>query len=392
MPHTAEYYLERLAEGTITPEEWNALQTLLSAAENDAAFAEVLDRQLRQKAAAPGRYPQAVQHIQQGLAARIAAERSTTQVTPVKRLTPRRWMAAAAMVLAALAGTWLLLPRKATQPGQPVAARTPQLAPGINGALLTLADGKQVMLDTIKNGVVALQGGAEVRVVNGALVYENTGTGLAYNTISTPKGREYHIILPDGTGVWLNAASSIRYPIAFTAKERRIQITGEAYIQVAADARKPFYVATPLSQIQVLGTAFNINAYEDEGAEVTTLANGKIQVTGNTLANGNVLPVTLLPGQAAWCRQKELRVTEGDVEKALAWKNGIFSFQDADIPTVMRQLARWYNVEVKYEGQIPARTFEGEIGRTLRLDQVLRILTKTGIHYEIDGDIVTIQP
>lgn len=388
MPQLPEYYLERLANSTITTEEWKELQALLAGKANDAAFADVLLVQLQAAAEAGHPYPQAVQNIQQGIAARIAAERG--QAAPVKRMAPRRWLAAA-VVVAALAGTWLLISRQQPQQ-QAVTAKTPQTAPGANGALLTLADGKQVLLDTIKNGVVALQGGAAVRVVNGALVYENTGAGLAYNTITTPKGREYHITLPDGTEVWLNAASSIRYPIAFTASERRVQITGEAYMQVAADARKPFYVTTPLSQIQVLGTGFNINAYEEEGAEVTTLATGKIQVTGNALHNGQLQPVTVLPGQAAFCHHTTLSVAAGDVEKALAWKNGMFSFKEADIPTVMRQLARWYNVEVKYEGQIPARTFEGEIGRTLRLDQVLRILTKTGIHYEIDGNVVTIQP
>jgi len=388
MPHSPEYYLDQLANGSITREEWQALQQLFAEQGNDAAFAAVLDSQLQQKAAHPGHYPQAVQHIQQGLAARIAQERTA----PVKHIGRRRiLLAAAAVLLLALGGTWLLLPAP-QQNSRAVTAKLPQVAPGTSGALLTLANGTQILLDTIKNGRVALQGGATVRVVNGALVYEGTGSNTIYNTISTPKGREYHITLPDGTALWLNAASTVRYPVAFAANERRIEVKGEAYMEVAADARKPFYVVTPQAQIQVLGTAFNVNAYEEEAAEVTTLASGKIRVTGRTPLNGSLQPLTLQPGQAAHCNNTMLEARPGNVEKALAWKNGVFNFNEADIPAIMRQLARWYNVEVKYEGTVPARTFEGEMGRTLRLDQVLRIFTKTGIHYEIAGNIVTIKP
>lgn len=390
MAQTPEYYLDRLAAGTITAEEWKVLQTLLTERGNDTAFAEAVDRQLQERAAAPGHYPEAVQNIQQGLAARIAAER--TVAAPVKRMPLRRYLSlAAAVLLGAAVCTWWLLPHTAEH-AQPVVAKVPKVAPGSNGAVLKLADGSQVLLDTVKNGTVALQGGAAVRVVNGALVYEGAGVNTLYNTISTPKGREYHITLPDGTGLWLNAASSVRYPVAFAAKERKIDVKGEAYLEVTPDSRRPFYVVTPQAQIQVLGTAFNVNAYEEEAAEITTLASGKIQVAGRTLSNGSLKPLTLQSGQAAHCNNKMLEVRPGNVEQALAWKNGVFSFNEADIPAVMRQLARWYNVEIRYEGNIPARHFEGEIGRTLRLDQVLRILTKTGIHYEIDGDIVTIQP
>lgn len=388
MTHSPEYYLDKLANGSITKAEWQALQQLFAEQGNDAAFAAVLDGQLQQKAAHPGHYPQAVVNIQQGVAARIAQERTV----PAKPMLRRRTLlAAAAVLLLVLGTTWLLLPHQAEN-DKPAVAKMPQVAPGTSGAVLTLANGAQILLDTIKNGRVALQGGTTVRVVNGALVYEGTGSNTIYNTISTPKGREYHITLPDGTGLWLNAASTVRYPVAFAAGERRIEVKGEAYMEVAADAHKPFYVVTPQAQIQVLGTVFNVNAYDGEAAEVTTLASGKIRVTGRTTLNGGLQPLTLQPGQAAHCNSTMLEARPGNVEKALAWKNGVFNFNEADIPAIMRQLARWYNVEVRYEGTLPTRTFEGEMGRTLRLDQVLRIFTKTGIHYEIDGNIVTIKP
>lgn len=391
MPSVPEYFLDRLATGSITPEEWKQLQALLNEQGNDPLFAAIIEEQLKQRAAEPAAYPQAVKHIQDGVTARIAQERLTAAPV-VKPMYARRrnWLAAAAVLLIAGAAWWLL-PQQADKPA-PATAKKSAIMPGQSGAVLTLADGSKVLLDTIKSGVVALQGGVAARVVNGALVYEGKGASQVYNTITTPKGREYHITLPDSTEVWLNAASSIRYPLAFAATERRVEMKGEAYLEVTTEARKPFIVVTPLSQIQVLGTAFNINAYEEEGAEITTLATGKIRVTGNAPLNGKATPVTLLPGQAASCTGNELVVQPGNVEKAIAWKNGIFNFNDADLPTVMRQLARWYNVDIKYEGAVPARTFEGEMGRTLSLDQVLSILTKTRIHYEIEGNTLTIKP
>jgi ferric-dicitrate binding protein FerR (iron transport regulator) len=238
------------------------------------------------------------------------------------------------------------------------------------------------------NGVVAMQGNAEVKLNNGQLEYKKAhdaqGMSVSYNTMSTPKGRQFQVLLPDGTKVWLNAASSLRYPTAFTGKERRVEITGEAYFEVAKNAHLPFKVSiNDHTAIEVLGTHFNVNAYDDESNINTTLLEGSVKVTSNKQVQ------MLTPGQQAQVNHESgsvKLVTKADVDEAMAWKNGNFSFNDASLPAVMRQLSRWYNIEIEYKGGIPAGTFSGEIGRSLTLDQVLKGLTRTKIRYTIEKD------
>lgn len=384
----ASLYQKCLA-GTATAAEKSEMLLLLQHAGNEQRVKEYVEALLDAEKPATTMPADALA----SMVGRIVQADATRKTTPVRRIRrPLMAWGAAAATLMAITATWLILTTNNQSNLSHSAIRDiTDIAPGRDGALLTLADGSQVLLDTIKNGgVVALQGGATAKVVNGALHYEGTGTALVYNTMSTPKGRQYHVILPDGTEAWLNAASSIRYPVAFTAGERKVEIKGEAYLEVAPDAGKPFVVTTPHTQVQVLGTAFNINAYDDEAAEITTLATGKVRVS--SLAQGASSSVTLESGQAARSNSNAISTQAGNVAQAIAWKNGVFSFEDADIPTVMRQLSRWYNVEIQYEGQIPDRDFTGEIGKTLNLEQVLRILTKTRIHYEIEGKTLLIKP
>lgn len=317
--------------------------------------------------------------------------RSIRQEPVVRRMSPmRRWVPAAAVALLLLGSAYYLIRQPHTPKQQQVAQHT-DILPGKTGAILTLADGSEIVLDSTRNGVIAMQGSTAVQLKNGTVSYDNTGSSsktgpVAYNTISTPKGRQYQLVLPDGSKVWMNAASSLTYPTAFSGPERTVRVTGEAYFEVAARANQPFKViVNDATSIDVLGTNFNINAYSDEPGINTTLLQGAVRV------NYHQTSQLLKPGQAARINQQISLVPEADVNSAVAWKDGVFAFNDADLPAVMRQLARWYNIEVSYEGKTPDATFTGEIDKTLTLSQVLGGLSTTRINYKIEGNRLIIR-
>ncbi|OQP44508.1 hypothetical protein A4H97_09030 [Niastella yeongjuensis] len=298
------------------------------------------------------------------------------------------WWAAAAAIIVLMTGTvyWFL---NTTPKQQPVAGIGPvnDVQPGRQGAYLTLADGRRILLDSLGDGLVASEKGAQVVMKAGELSYNPAMAKNAvttYNTISTPKGRQFALQLPDGSKVWLNAASSLRYPVVFVGAERRVEITGEAYFEVskikAAGKRMPFIVSiNNKTTVEVLGTHFNVNAYNDERSINTTLLEGAVKVSHEKQIQ------LLQPGQQAQVNSAGSinLVKDADVTAAVAWKNGSFSFANASLETVMRQLARWYDVEVEFEGEVPGGAFSGEIDRSLTLDQVLKGLTKTRVHYTI---------
>ncbi len=227
-----------------------------------------------------------------------------------------------------------------------------------------------MVLDSLQNGIVTTQGATTIRLQNGLLSYDDGrdagASSEAFNTITTPPGRQFQIVLPDGTKIWLNAASNLRYPVAFSAGERKVMVEGEAYLEVAEDARRPFMVdVAGQSEIQVLGTSFNINAYKDEKAQRTTLLQGRVRVKTAKVEK------VLSPGQEAVVSDGLTVQENANLTQAVAWKNGIFHFDNASLESVMRQLSRWYDVEVIYEKQVPALTFgrngpgpgtEGRIG------------------------------
>lgn len=262
--------------------------------------------------------------------------------------------------------------------------------PGGNKATLTLADGSVILLDDAKNGVLTRQGNAKVIKLEGKLLYDLTADDIKqvmYNTISTPRGGQYQLELPDGSLVWLNATSSIRFPTSFIEKERRVEISGEAYLEVAKNAR-PFVVEVNGSEIQVLGTHFNINAYGDEDNMKTTLLEGSIKfVSGN---NNHILQ----PGQQSQ-RTKDGAVKvvgKVDVDEVVAWKNGMFSFENSGIEAIMRQLSRWYDVEVDYRGRTDD-LFIAEMHRNIKLSDVLKALQLTGkVRFEIEGKKIIVMP
>ncbi|MBO9152275.1 FecR family protein [Chitinophaga sp. GCM10012297] len=297
------------------------------------------------------------------------------------------WAAAASVLLLVSVGAYFLANRQQPQP--PVAQKTDVL-PGGNKAVLTLADGSTITLDSTGNQVIQ-QGATAVKQQGGQLLYDagEDEFTISYNTLTTPRGGQFRIQLPDGTLVWLNAASAITYPTAFTGKERKVEVTGEAYFEVTKDPQKPFLVdVAGQSEIEVLGTHFNVNAYHDESSIKTVLLEGAISVKKGTEKT------MLRPGQQAQTgNEAAIRVTEvADVETVVAWKNGRFSFNGADLEQVMRQLSRWYDVEIRYTGPVKKRLFVGNISRSYKLQEVLAILEASDVHFRIeDREIVVTQ-
>jgi transmembrane sensor len=260
------------------------------------------------------------------------------------------------------------------------------VAPGGDKAILTLADGRQIVLDTVSNGYLARQGTVKVTKMGGRLSYSVATIGsekVLYNTIITPKGGQYQLVLADGTQVWLNAASSLRFPTSFVQKERRVVVSGEAYFEVAKNKERPFVVSVNNAEVQVLGTHFNVMAYKEEGIVKTTLLEGSVR-----FASENNIRV-LKPGQQSQLlNDGQVKVLSGvDINEVMAWKNGIFHFQNADITTVMRQVSRWYDVDVVYQTKQEIKDlFVGETPRSSKLSDVLKILELTGhVKFRIQG-------
>lgn len=305
---------------------------------------------------------------------------------------------AAMLILAAGSATLWFSLRKTVPVAPPTAdvqpAKTPQndLPPGSNKATLTLSNGAVINLDDTRNGQIARQGNTIVdKYANGQLVYQQEETAKAevvYNTLTTPRGGQFKLVLPDGSEVWLNAASTIKYPTSFPGKERKVDIQGEAYFEIAHNASQPFIVNANGMEVKVLGTHFNINAYNDESLLKTSLLEGSISLS----KNGEV--VLLTPGQQArLAAAGPIKViNDVDMEEVIAWKNGYFSFNRADLKTVMRQIARWYDVDISYEGQVPERSFGGKIDRNNNASEVLRILKESKVHFSIDGKKIIVKP
>lgn len=330
----------------------------------------------------------------------IATTPATGFQAPVHRVQFLRtgWFryAAAVVLLAGCTTAFFLL--KNGEEKQVLAAaekKIPQeINPGGNKAVLTLDDGRKIVLDDAQNGNVAQQGGARVvKLENGRLAYEAAGSTsgkISFNTLSVPRGGQYTITLSDGTKVWLNAASSITYPNVFTGAERKVEISGEAYLEIAKNAQQPFRVKANGTEIQVLGTSFNVNAYSDENAVRATLVDGSIKVINGATSQAKLL----VPGQQAEvsANNESVKVETVDTDQVLAWKNGLFSFNNADIKTVMRQLSRWYDINIVYENGIPSQRFYGDMNRNLSLSQVLKGLEVTKVNFRLEGRNLIVMP
>ena len=323
------------------------------------------------------------------------------EIIPLRKRPVIRWTAAAVIVLSlGAAAYWLFNNNRAGSTGV-VATTTIQdvQAPKNNRATITLANGKTVYLDSAANGSLATQSNVQlIKLADGQIAYKGAASELVYNTLTNPMGSKViDMTLSDGSRIWLNAGSSITYPVTFVQHERNVEISGEVYFEVAHNAEKPFRVRHGAMEVQVLGTHFNINAYEDEDAIRTTLLEGSVSVKsaiGNRQsATDKEFAVVLKPGeQAVLASHSPLTIHHSpDLAQVMAWKNGLFSFTGADLTTVMRQLARWYNIQVKYEGQIPARKFSGEITHDLTLSQLMNGLQSLGIQFSIEGRTMIIK-
>jgi ferric-dicitrate binding protein FerR (iron transport regulator) len=312
----------------------------------------------------------------------------------LRRRIGRLSAAASIIVVFGIGGYWLF--RNHSRPAETVVAKQPpsqDVSPGHAGAILTLADGSHIVLDSAGNGRIAVQGATHlVKNNNGQLVYQ-AGKGVpgtvTYNTLTTPRGRQYTVVLPDGTSVWLNAASSLTYPTAFTGSQRKVEITGEAYFEVAKDPALPFKVKiNNATEVEVLGTHFNVSAYSDEDAIRTTLLEGAVNV------NEGQETVRLHPGEQLKINNSDGAsrvINDVDVDGVIAWKNGVFQFGQADIRTMMRQLARWYDVEVSYTGKIEERHLGGFISRNVTLSNVVKALDAYHVHCRIEGKKLIVQ-
>lgn len=303
-------------------------------------------------------------------------------LSPIHRLTVWTKVAAAASVILALSfGGYFLLKEKQSRQ---TAYYKNDIPPGHNQATLTLANGNKIILVKGLTGKLAQQGNMQIGV-NGqsSITYTatvaNVNQPIAYNTLSTAMGEKspYPLILPDGSKVWLNAKSSITFPTAFNGKERIVKITGEALFEVAHNAKHPFKVQTAKQTIEDIGTTFNVNAYADEPATETTLIEGKVKVND----------MFLEPGQ----QSDGNHIKTVNTKRYIAWKNDDFYFEDDDIKTVMRELSRWYNIEINYEGNLSTEGFDAQISRNKNISDVLHILENTkGVHFKIEGRRVTV--
>ena len=265
------------------------------------------------------------------------------------------------------------------------------VAPGGNKAILTLADGSIINLDSAQNGTLATQGNIKViKGEDGQLFYyvdQENSTAVGYNTISTPRGGKYEIVLSDGTRVWLNAESSLEFPASFTGKTREVTLRGEGYFEVAKNALIPFHVKVDHMTIEVLGTHFNVNAYSEEPDIETTLLEGSIKIK----KAGKVQ--ILSPGEQAKFTSSGIFLNKNaDLQQVMAWKEGFFLFDNTDIYTLMRQVARWYDVEVNFEGKIAVEGFTGKISRNVPLSKFLKVLELNEMHIKTEGKKITIIP
>jgi transmembrane sensor len=406
-PSFAELF-QKYINQTCTPAEVDQLFEMLENGENDLAGKEMLKT-----------------HFQDGLeptgyiddALRLRLENRFKQIEQHIAAPPRskrvnllwRWVAAAAVIVLVGSSIWYWFIAET----KPDVVLNPQqqneVMPGSDKAVLTLADGKTIALDSAAHGLISQQGQTTINQKGGQLIYESATTSTApagdliYNTLTTPRGGQYQLTLPEGTQVWLNSASSIRFPATFNDSARVVYVTGEAYFEVKPRYKKkknervPFVVQVlsangMVEEINVLGTHFNINAYEDEPYVATTLLEGKVSINRPGIAS----PAFLLPGQQAQLNPQanQVRViNNADIKQAMAWKIGLFRFDGVELKTVMRQLARWYDVEIIFDRNAPvSELFNGAMQRNLQLSQVIKGMSAMGIHVKKEGKQLIVMP
>ncbi|MBO9571340.1 MAG: FecR family protein [Chitinophagaceae bacterium] len=396
--HIAHLFAMSLA-GVLSDEDKQELDAWINASDDHRLFAdEVNDREVflsDLQTLQPGYLSDREQQTLARIKAELFPEREIKYSMHRIHFLKTTWFRyAAAIILIFGIGAYLWNTQQKAKPlitsTKPVPVKNDVL-PGGQKATLTLSDGKKIELNNAASETIT-DGSLSINNNNGQLVYGQTGRGeingsvvqqrdngkIAYNTMSTPSGGQYQVILPDGTKVWLNAVSSITYPTVFTDENRTVTINGELYFEVAKNIHKPFIVKVANQQITVLGTEFNVNAYTDEPVLKTSLIEGSVRVGSQVLK----------PGEA--CINGKVFIT--NIEQDVAWKKGVFSFSQADIKTVMRQIARWYDVQVKFVGELPTGKLTGKIDRNLTLIEVLDLLSQSKFKYTLEKKVLTIFP
>ncbi|PUZ27578.1 FecR family protein [Chitinophaga costaii] len=387
-----QYLLEQFRRKALSDAEWKELLALVQQPENEELH-EIIS-QLMAETAAGEDMPSSLGDKTSLLHKILMVDKTL----PVKNQSLKRtvnlrrlYWAAAAILIILFCGNYIYslfkLPTSKIKTSSPAMV---VIKPGKQGALLTLGNGSIVNLDSVSNGVVAVQQGKKIVMDHGQLVYDHNASSqdeMAYNMISTPNGRQFSLILPDGSKVWLDAASSIRYPTAFTSKERIVEITGQAYFEIIENSQLPFIVEIrPAGKVSVLGTAFNINAYSSTIR--TSLVNGKVKVSDAENAS-----VILTPGEQAMMQAGGRPfVVKADINGVTAWRRGMFNFENTNLPDLLNDVARWYDIEVVFAGDVLPIKFGGQVSRETSLPELLEILKLYGVRYQLSGRKLTILP
>lgn len=375
------YLFDKVIEKRATSEEKEELQMLLLDPENEVTFKSLVEAafsQVRQEVKMDENSAAQILEV----IGNMEPKADEPKIVSIKH-NKRKWAMVAAAVIIFVAVSWFLKMQYPAEKDVPAfAAKEKQniAAPIRSQAILTLSSGDMILLDSLAEGDVIADGGVKMaKGADGRIVYTGSDQKEAFNTVALPRGsRPLQLVLSDGTVAWLNAASSITYPTTFIGKERQVTIEGEAYFEVSRDERKPFTVQTGISRVTVLGTHFNIKAYADEPSTDVTLMEGSVRVERVGQEKAAVL---LQPGQQALVAESIQLVKEADLKSAVAWKNGYFSLKGADLFSIMRQVSRWYDVEVVYEGKFSDQKFVGVLSRDISLNDVLKSLEE----YDIKG-------
>jgi hypothetical protein len=391
--HDLIQQFHKYINGKCSPEEVAMLFEQLDREENKQLKDELIREQLAKDPGSHSANPYIKERLDE-LLQKILAKIDRPDENKGKIRYMRWWLAAAAVFLLVASITYLEINRKPQPVPVPLvhkATHSDIPAPAMARAILKLDDGKVLDLDSAGNGLLAAQGDVRImKTAEGQITYKGKESStIQYNTLTNPRGSKVvSLTLADGTKVWLNAETSLRYPTAFTGKERKVELTGEAYFEVAHNARMPFKVSKAGMTIQVLGTHFNVNAYDNEAVSRITLLEGSVRVSSESKQS------MLAPGQQARLQGASIQViNDVNTEEAIAWKNGKFQFSEkTDIGTIMRQLARWYNVDITYQGNV-SQHFWGSIPRDITISQVLQKIESTGgVRFRIEGNNIIVMP
>lgn len=388
-----ESLLDKVVSQTASEEELSELAVLIQS-DTSGSVALQIDSYLQNKGLSEGSLPdreQSEKMIDKILQADKAPRQGKTRIFRIER-----WIAAAVAIIFVISvAVYFGIPNRAKtnlSKEQNAFQTKNDIEPGGARALLTLADGSRIVLDSAAKGTISRQGASTVmKLADGKLAYAQSGaqtTEILYNTVSTPRGGQYQVTLPDGTKIWLNAASSLRFPTAFTGGERMVELIGEGYFEVAKNAAMPFLVKLGNATVQVLGTHFNIMAYSDEPELKTTLLEGSVKIKSERGSEGEK---TLKPGeQAVISGDNHLTILKNaDVEQATAWKNGYFQFNKID-QEAMREISRWYDIDIAYDKEMKEKEYTGKIARNVKLSNIVEALKIIGIHCKIENRTLTV--